>query len=739
MPKNEKPAPARTGQEQNSSGQAINNFRPDTGQAPRAIPPATGGLTVLRAVASGRRLTKTWKADPSGVPRIEPRELVRQFWAQVVPVNGIHDLARVLRDLERRPDQVIIRDTPAPGLDLGEPVERRAVNFEDLPIPWVMLDIDGLPAPDGLDPVANPEAAVRHVQGLLPATFQEASAYWQLSSSAGHPRKPGIRLHLFYYLAAPATSAAWKSWAKSFAFLDAGIFDRVKEHFIGAPIFEDGLPDPVTRRSGLLKGQTDVLAFTPPEVASTGPIRGQGAWPPPGAPEASTGYGADRLAEAVSAVELSVEGERNRSLFSAACDVGELVAGGEIEPAEAEAALVEAGVVAGLAEAEAAASVMSGLARGAGNPRGPRHDFADAPDDGDEPLTQNRRTAFRFLPLNELLAKPKPPDWLIRDILEAHSLALVFGESGAMKSFVAVDMALSISVGVGWHGRGVPNPGAVAYIAGEGHAGLSRRVQGWLKTHAPNAKPRFFLSDRGPQFLNKTSADAVKSAVADIAAANGPLRLIVVDTVARCFGPGDESKTEDMSAFVAEMDVLRTKFHCAVLLVHHSGLAEKDRARGAYALKAALDWEYRLDICGDRRKLTCTKSKDFEPPKPMSFAPVTVGTGWLDPETGEEMTTIVLASCAVPPETTAGMKLSPQQRVVLDVLRTLAASGDGPPAGPGGPPDVRGVPEAAWRAEVYARLEGAPDAKRAAFTRARKALLEGNHAGGAEGIFWPTG
>ena len=584
------------GHEEKSTGrQPTNNFRPDTGQAPRAIPPATVGLIVLHAVASGRRLTKTWKADPSGVPRIEPRDRVKQFWAQVVPVNGIHDLARILHALEKRTDCVVIRDTPAPGLDLSEPVERRAVNFEDLPIPWLMLDIDGLAAPDGLDPVANPEAAVRHVQGLLPAPFQEASAYWQLSASAGHPNKSGIRLHVFYYLTAPATSAAWKSWARGFPFLDAGIFDRVKEHFIGAPIFEDGLPDPVTRRSGLLKGQTDVLAFTPPEVAPTGQVRGQGAWPPPGAPEASTGYGADRLAEAVSAVELSVEGERNRSLFSAACDVGELVAGGEIEPAEAEAALVEAGVVAGLAEAEAAASVMSGLTRGAGNPRGPRHDFADAPDDGDgdkdEPLS-----------LADFAGPPPAREWVVPDWLPAGEVSSLYGDGGTGKSLLALQLAYAVAHGAPFLGLSTTKMPVLCLFCEDDRGEIHRRLDAIKRRHGDfldedgvlHLWPRVgkdsmlanFQENQGmtrPPFLSKLKKHVLRLGHGQ--------KLVILDTLTDIFG-GQEVARNQVNAFVkVVLRGLAAECGATVLVIAHpsrAGAASGDMISGSTAWNNAV-------------------------------------------------------------------------------------------------------------------------------------------------------
>jgi len=58
-------------------------------------------------------------------------------------------------------------------------------------------------------------------------------------------------------------------------------------------------------------------------------------------------------------------------------------------------------------------------------------------------------------------------------------------------------------------------------------------------------------------------------------------------------------------------------------VVHHTGHADKNRARGAIALKAALDAEYRL-AKGERLLLTATKMKDAEIPPPVAMDLATV-------------------------------------------------------------------------------------------------------------------
>jgi len=82
----------------------------------------------------------------------------------------------------------------------------------------------------------------------------------------------------------------------------------------------------------------------------------------------------DRYARAALEGELqkvasAIEGYRNEALFLASCNVGELVGAGVLSAADAGQHLLSAAVAKGLTEAEARPTILSGLNRGAANPR----------------------------------------------------------------------------------------------------------------------------------------------------------------------------------------------------------------------------------------------------------------------------------------------------------------------------------------------------------------------------------
>jgi len=318
------------------------------------------------------------------------------------------------------------------------------------------------------------------------------------------------------------------------------------------------------------------------------------------------------------------------------------------------------------------------------------------------------KPAFEFVAVGDL--QYRDPEFVIDGLMETDCLGLIFGDPGIGKTFVAVDMALSVASGTPYHGRPV-RQGTVFYIAGEGHNGLARRFHAWSRHRGvPLASCRMFKSERAAQFLDAASAAAVAEAVEGLAAQFGAPALIVIDTLARNFGAGDENATKDMNEFIAAVDDLRARFPgSTILIVHHSGHADKQRARGAMSLKGALDFEFRVEAAeGVAMQLVNTKMKDASAPDSMAFNLETVHLG------GK-------AESAVPVQTEAPEREnrpSKAQLLALNTYVTAAVAGgvwkDGA---------FLGVDLEDWRAAFYAKHTGdTPEAKKKAFQRVRTDL-----------------
>lgn len=248
----------------------------------------------------------------------------------------------------------------------------------------------------------------------------------------------------------------------------------------------------------------------------------------------------------------------------------------------------------------------------------------DAPDVAVDVLSLAKSAAprkFRFFSAGEMFTSYAPAQWLIDGFIQENSLVMAFGESTAGKSFLLIDWACSIAVGRSWNGAEVVQ-GPVFIVAGEGFGGFVRRLRAWeiMNGESVGRAPLYF-SERPAALMNAESAKEVIEAVRELSAAHGRPALIVVDTLHRNFGPGDENSAADFGQFLSHIDVMRLELKAAIVVVHHSGHSKADRSRGSSSIRAAMDHEYYLSIEADKsRRLSCTKMKDGPTPEPITFA-----------------------------------------------------------------------------------------------------------------------
>jgi hypothetical protein len=359
------------------------------------------------------------------------------------------------------------------------------------------------------------------------------------------------------------------------------------------------------------------------------------------------------------------------------------------------------------------------------------------------------KSAFHFAHVSELLADHAPPVWLIDDILEAGTLGQVFGASGCGKSFLVIDWAACIASGRIWNDK-VTAPGAVFYIAGEGFSGFKRRLRAWeIQTGQNLISAPLFFSVQPAALMDAGNAAAVCEAVRKLQSAYGKPALVVVDTLHRNMGDGDENNAGDVALFLQSLDAMRAEFGAAVLVVHHSGHAESGRGRGSSSLRAAVDHEYLLTKHTDgRRELSCTKAKEAEPPPAMWFNLQHVDLDWPDGKGGWQSSAVLVGASEPLPEANhdKAAKLTGPQRIAHKaLLDALANDGEDPgesiKAEFGERCPARVVHEEVWRNRCY--LAGVSDgdqgAKQKAFVRARKALIDRGIVSTWDDFYWQFG
>lgn len=178
-------------------------------------------------------------------------------------------------------------------------------------------------------------------------------------------------------------------------------------------------------------------------------------------------------------------------------------------------------------------------------------------------------------------------DYLVKGWLDKGTLTVVFGQSNVGKSFFALDLAHHISKGETWGNRRV-NKGNVLYIAAEGGSSFPNRVSAL-------DDPEFWVIAAPVTFAGKSSdAASMVEMVQHLASQTGRFDLIVVDTLSRVMGNGDENTAPDIADLVKNLDVLRRGTGSNIMLIHHSGKDVARGARGHSSLRAAVDTEIEL-------------------------------------------------------------------------------------------------------------------------------------------------
>lgn len=251
-------------------------------------------------------------------------------------------------------------------------------------------------------------------------------------------------------------------------------------------------------------------------------------------------------------------------------------------------------------------------------------------------------SSSRFWPTSGYEGWEYSVDWLVKGYIPSKSFGVVYGQSGSYKSFQVLDWACSIASGIGWMGCKVKS-GLVYYIAAEGAVAFHKRVKGWCDVHLEGEEiPNLQTIGSAPDLTdNGQVSEVIEVILANAELLGVPVRMVVIDTLARCFGGHDENSASDMGAFIVSCDRIKEATGATVVVVHHSGKNEINGARGSSALRAACDFEYciKSNDSGNSYTMTCTKSKDAEEPDPVVIDLNVVDLGNKDDE-GDPITTL---------------------------------------------------------------------------------------------------
>lgn len=251
---------------------------------------------------------------------------------------------------------------------------------------------------------------------------------------------------------------------------------------------------------------------------------------------------------------------------------------------------------------------------------------------------------------------------LIKGLLPATGLTVVWGPPKCGKSFWVTDAVLHVAAGWPYRGRRV-RQGAIVYCAMEGASGYGARLEAFRQRHLTESEISIpFYLVAAPMILVRDHG-ALISAIRMQLGEQTPV-AIVLDTLNRSIG-GSESDDRDMAAYIGAADSLWAEFNCAVIVVHHCGV-DASRPRGHTSLTGAADAQLSVkrDPAGN---VIVTVEWLKDGPEGDTIV------SRLEPvEVGFDQDGDVISSCVVVPVDATAVKQTSEQRLTKN-LQTMFA------------------------------------------------------------------
>lgn len=194
----------------------------------------------------------------------------------------------------------------------------------------------------------------------------------------------------------------------------------------------------------------------------------------------------------------------------------------------------------------------------------------------------------KFWPRDEAEQDTRPePRWLIDSLLPAESTVMLYGPPGSFKSFLALDLSLTLASGIAGFGVGERPPQDVVYVVAEGASGVERnRRPAWREAKEVAGLLNFFTVDSMPSVARPQEmielVEAIKGRGINPA-------LVVIDTLARAMAGKNENDARDAGEFIEALEMLKRALGATILAIHHTGKDEGRGGRGSSAFLAGFD------------------------------------------------------------------------------------------------------------------------------------------------------
>ena len=207
------------------------------------------------------------------------------------------------------------------------------------------------------------------------------------------------------------------------------------------------------------------------------------------------------------------------------------------------------------------------------------------------------------------------PPALVKGLIPFEGVCFIGGQSGAGKTFLVCDLAVSLASGVDFFSKKIKEKVGVIILAGEGAATLKTRLRAiriskgldeaslpiaWLGA-VPNLADAAEVAKLIPRLKAVASLFQERYGVR--------LGMVVYDTLAATFSLSDENDNSEASKIIRMMNHVGAAVGCVQVPVHHYGKGAETGLRGASGWRAGCDAV--LSVTCDRNQVTGETSNHY--------------------------------------------------------------------------------------------------------------------------------
>ena len=222
---------------------------------------------------------------------------------------------------------------------------------------------------------------------------------------------------------------------------------------------------------------------------------------------------------------------------------------------------------------------------------------------------------MKLYTIAEMLNSP-PSSFLIDGLLPETGVAVLAGQSGDMKTFLAVCLACSVATGMKIGNRTTKQK-SVLIMLNEGQSGIGLRVKGWMDYFDHQELGAFRIMKSTPDLMQSGSVEKYIDSIENEGTCPG---LVIIDTFSKATVDGDDNNANDMTKAFVNAYRIADKFGALVLLIDHLGKVSKRGVRGSSAKYGAADMVGLVKKIGDYVQLKVDKQKEAEDGFTLTFS-----------------------------------------------------------------------------------------------------------------------